>query len=103
VLAQRAAGANLEADALPDAEPGDEIEWARDGSTPATAPMTSSSQRLRNPVRLARTGIRSLSSRGASSTRCARGERCSTSKKKTFGDDAGDERFAINGLPATVS
>lgn len=38
---QRAVGAEVEPDPLPAVEPGDEIEWARDGSQPATAPMSS--------------------------------------------------------------
>lgn len=38
---QRAVGAEVEVEPLPEAQPGDEIEWARDGSRPATAPMSS--------------------------------------------------------------
>jgi hypothetical protein len=37
---QRAVGAEVESDPLPEAQPGDEIEWARDGSRPAIAPMS---------------------------------------------------------------
>ena len=44
---QRAVGADVESDPLREAEPGDEIEWARDGSTPAIAPMSSGSPRPR--------------------------------------------------------
>jgi hypothetical protein len=42
---QHAVGAEVEADVLPAAEPGDEVEWARDGSTPAIAQMSSASRR----------------------------------------------------------
>lgn len=37
---QVAVGITVERDPLPDPEPGDEIEWARDGSRAARAPMT---------------------------------------------------------------
>jgi hypothetical protein len=42
---QRAAGADVDPEPLPEIEPGDEIEWARDGSQPATSPMSSKSPR----------------------------------------------------------
>ncbi len=38
-------GIEVEREALPAAEPGDEIEWCRDGSSPQLAPMTSKSTR----------------------------------------------------------
>lgn len=44
---QRAVGAEVESDPLPEPQPGDEIEWARDGSTPAIAQMSSTSPRPR--------------------------------------------------------
>lgn len=44
---QRAVGADVEMEPLPEPEPGDEIEWARDGSNPAIAPMSSTSPRPR--------------------------------------------------------
>lgn len=42
---QRAVGADVEPEPLPDVEPGDEIEWSRDGSPAATSPMSSMSPR----------------------------------------------------------
>jgi len=44
---QRAVGADVESDPLPEEQPGDEIEWARDGSTSAIARMSSTSPRPR--------------------------------------------------------
>jgi hypothetical protein len=41
---QRAVGVDVKTDPLPEAQPGDEVEWARDGSTPAIAPMASTSR-----------------------------------------------------------
>lgn len=45
---QRAVGVDVEPDPLPDVEPGDEIEWARDGSAPAIAPMSTKTPRRRS-------------------------------------------------------
>ena len=45
--AQRAAGIEFEQPALPDAEPGAEIEWVRDGSEPQRQPMSATASRAR--------------------------------------------------------
>jgi hypothetical protein len=48
---QRAVGAEVETQPLPEAQPGDEIEWARDGSAPAIAPMSSEARPRRGNAR----------------------------------------------------